>query len=57
VLKVFVDYIRKAGHVIQINQAFRDSSLRPDIVISSTTPPTIIDLTIPFDAPESLLAG
>jgi hypothetical protein len=57
VLKVFVDYIRKAGHVIQINQAFRDSSLRPDIVISSTTPPTIIDLTIPFDVPESLLAG
>jgi hypothetical protein len=47
----------KAGHVIQVNQVFRESSLRPDNVVSSTTPPTIINLTIPFDAPESLLAG
>jgi hypothetical protein len=43
-------HIHKAGHAIQINQAFHDSSLRPDIVVSSTTSPTIIDLTIPFDA-------
>jgi hypothetical protein len=50
VLEVFADYIRKAGHAIQINQAFRDSSFRPDIVVSSTKSPIIIDLTIPFDA-------
>jgi hypothetical protein len=57
VLEEIVSTIRKAGHDIQVNQVFGDSSLRPDIVVFSTTPPTIIDLTVPFDAPESLAAG
>jgi hypothetical protein len=57
VLEEIVSTIRKAGHDFQVNQVFGDSSLRPDIVVFSTTPPTIIDLTVPFDAPESLAAG
>jgi hypothetical protein len=57
VLGEIVCSIRKAGHVIQVNQVFRESSLRPDNVVSSITPPTIINLTIPFDASESLVAG
>ncbi len=49
--------ICRAGHTIRVNQVFPDTTLRPDIVITSATPQLIIDVTIPFDAPESLQAG
>ncbi|XP_046632270.1 uncharacterized protein LOC124311947 [Daphnia pulicaria] len=57
VLAEIVKTITRAGHAASVNRVFPGSTLRPDIVIPSTDPPTIIDLTITFDAPESLDAG
>ncbi|XP_046651115.1 uncharacterized protein LOC124342196 [Daphnia pulicaria] len=57
VLAEIVKTITRAGHAASVNRVFPGSTLRPDIVIFSTDPPTIIDLTITFDAPESLDAG
>jgi hypothetical protein len=57
VLSKIVKTISKPGHEVIVNKFFSGSILRPDIVIPSATPPIIIDLTIPFDAPESFDAG
>jgi hypothetical protein len=57
VLAELAKAIRKAGHNIEVNRVFPGTNLRPDIVVTSTTPCIIIDLTITFDAPESLHAG
>lgn len=50
VLEALVDTIQKVGNETRVHQVFPDPFLRPDIVVSSTTPPNIIDVTIPFDA-------
>ena len=57
ILEHLVKVIRKAGHSATVNKVFPGTILRPDIVINTTTPHIIIDLTVTFDAPESLLAG
>lgn len=56
VLEALMDTIQKVGNESRVNKVFPDTFLRPDIVVSSTTPPNIIDVTIPFDAPD-LFAG
>jgi hypothetical protein len=55
VLAEIVKTITRSGHTSHVNRVFENSILRPDIVV--TTPNIIIDLTITFDAPESLYAG
>jgi hypothetical protein len=57
ILEELANVIRKAGHTVRVNLAFPGTMLRPDVVVTSTTPQIIIDLTIPFDATESLQAG
>jgi hypothetical protein len=55
VLAEIVKTITRSGHTSHVNRVFENSTLRPDIVV--TTPNIIIDLTITFDAPESLYLG
>jgi hypothetical protein len=55
VLAEIVKTITRSGHTSHVNRVFENSTLRPDIVV--TTPNIIIDLTTTFDAPESLYAG
>ena len=57
ILEELANIIRKAGQTVRVNLAFPGTMLRPDVVVTSTTPHIIIDLTIPFDAPESLQPG
>ena len=57
ILEQLVKVIRKAGHSATVNKVFPGTILKPDIVITTTTPHIIIDLTVTFDPPESLLAG
>jgi hypothetical protein len=57
VLTEIVKTITRSGHTSRVNRVFENSTLRPDIVVTSLTPNIIIDLTITFDAPESLHAG
>ena len=56
ILEGLANVIRKAGHTVRINLAFPGTTLHPDVVTSST-PQLIIDVMVPFDAPESLQAG
>ena len=56
-LAEIVKTITRSGHTSRVNRVFENSTLRPDIVVTSLTPNIIIDLTITFDAPESLHAG
>jgi hypothetical protein len=57
ILEELANVIRKAGHTARINKAYPGTTLRPDVVVTSSTPEVIIDVTVPFDAPESLQAG
>jgi hypothetical protein len=57
ILEELANIIRKASHEVRINQVFPGTTLRPDVVVTSSTPQLIIDVTVPFDAPESLQAG
>jgi hypothetical protein len=57
ILEELTNIFRKAGHTVRVNLAFPGTMLRPDVVVTSTTPQIIIYLTIPFEAPESLQAG
>ena len=49
--------IEKAGHTTRINRSWGEDHLRPDLVITSMDPITIIDVTVPFDEPANLLAA
>ncbi len=57
ILEELANIIRKAGHTVRVNLVFPDTILRPEVVLTSTTPQLIIGVTVPFDAPESLQAG
>ncbi|MFO0089556.1 MAG: RNA-directed DNA polymerase, partial [bacterium] len=54
VLDSLAETIRKSGHHVTVNHAFDHTILRPDLVINSTTPETIIDVTVPLDTAENL---
>lgn len=49
--------IEKAGHKARINRSWEEGRLRPDLVITSMDPIIIIDVTVPFDEPDNLLAA
>jgi hypothetical protein len=55
VLAEIVKTITRSGHTSHVNRVFENCALRPDKVV--TTPNIIINLTITFEAPESLYAG
>ena len=57
ILEQPVKMIRKTGHSATVEKVFPGTILRPDIVITTTTPQIIINITVTFDAPKSLLAG
>jgi hypothetical protein len=57
ILAEIVKTISRSCHTSRVNRVFENSTLRPDIVVTSSAPNIIIDLTITFDAPESLHAG
>jgi hypothetical protein len=57
ILAEIVKTISRSCHTSRVNRVFENSTLRPDIVVTSSTPNIIIDLTIIFDSPESLHAG
>jgi hypothetical protein len=44
----------KLGHSIAINLAVKKSALRPDLLVKSTNPPTIIDVTFPISSADGL---
>jgi hypothetical protein len=49
--------IEMTGHTTRINRSWGEDHLRPDLVITSMDPITIIDVTFPFDEPANLLAA
>lgn len=53
ILELLVKTIARTGHFTRVNKTYPGSDLRPDIVVTSTTPNLIIDLTVTFDAPDS----
>ena len=51
---IVVEAIRKAGHDVLETPNEHDSNLRPDIVVTSTCPPVIIDIAVSFDDEEAM---
>jgi hypothetical protein len=49
--------LRRKGHSLTIDCCFPESTLRPDIVVTSVNPPAIIDRSVAFDDPDSLLSA
>jgi hypothetical protein len=54
VLDCLAKSIMKTGHTARINRSWEEVRLRPDLVITSMDPITIINVTIPFDEPDNL---
>ena len=54
ILTFIAEETEKLGHSIAINQAVENSALRPDLVVTSTNPPTIIDVTVPISSADGL---
>ncbi|XP_046638804.1 uncharacterized protein LOC124319615 [Daphnia pulicaria] len=44
----------KLGHTVSVNLAVDNSGLRPDLVVTSTNPPIIIDVTVPLSSADGL---
>lgn len=54
VLNALAETLRRSGHHVTVNNAFDSTRLRPDLVIDSTSPETIIDVTVPLDTADNL---
>ena len=54
VQNLLVGLLRRYGHSVEVNKQFVGSVLRPDIVITSTEQPILIDVTVTWDDPASL---
>ena len=54
VQNIIVDMLRKKGHTIEVDRCFADSTLRPDITISTINPPILIDVAVTWDDPDSI---
>jgi hypothetical protein len=54
---VLAKALRRKGHSLTIDCCFPESTLRPDIVVTSVNPPAIIDISVAFDDPDSLLSA
>ncbi len=54
VQELFSEILTRHGHSVTVNKQFPLTTLRPDIVITSANPPILIDVTIPFDDPDTL---
>ena len=54
VQNLLVGLLRRYGHSVEVNKQFAGSVLRPDIVITSTEQPILIDVTVTWDDPASL---
>lgn len=54
ILDLLVTEAEKLGHQLSVNRAVEDSSLRPDVVVTTTNPPIFIDVTVPFDIPSGM---
>ena len=54
VQSILTEALRKAGHEVGETQNELDPNLRPDIVVKTTNPPTIIDVAVSFDDEEAM---
>ena len=57
ILSLLSQVLRRNGHEIDVNMALHDSPLRPDIVVTSSSPRLLIDVTVPFDTATNLFAA
>jgi hypothetical protein len=54
---ILVAALHRKGHSTRIDCRFPGSDLRPDITVTSVDPPAIIDVSVAFDEPDSLLTA
>jgi Reverse transcriptase (RNA-dependent DNA polymerase) len=54
ILELIAEETEKLGHSVSVNLAVGNSGLRPDLVVNSTNPPTIIDVTVPLSSADGL---
>jgi len=54
ILGLMAEETEKLGHTVSVNLAVDNSGLRPDLVVTSTNPPIIIDVTVPLSSADGL---
>jgi hypothetical protein len=54
ILDLMVAEAEALGHSVSVNRAIDNSGMRPDIVVTSTNPAIIIDVTVPLSSAEGL---
>jgi hypothetical protein len=54
ILDLMVTEAEALGHSVSVNRAIDSTGMRPDIVVTSTNPAIIIDVTVPLSSAEGL---
>lgn len=54
ILDIMVEEAEALGHSVSVNRAIDATGLRPDIIVTSTNPAIIIDVTVPLSSAEGL---